>query len=116
MPSLAILAQLQRGGGGQAYRPGTLSPADKQNLTARQELGDRADNETRTALQIASDNAQAFKDQTAPLPLDTQLAAHDAKKQTDEDAALFGRIRSDHQEATARIQSQLADLQAQGID
>src|ERR1700690_113795 len=110
-----IMASLSAGGPQQTRAVG-MSPADKEDLKKREELERRRQEEGATALDALKTNADTTKEQSEALAVDTQLAAFNAKKDQERDTETMGRVRTDAKEASSRLQTELADMQAQGID
>jgi hypothetical protein len=110
-----IMASLSAGGPQQTRAVG-LSAADRKDLKEREELQARRQEEATGALDALKTNADTTKEQSETLALDTQLAAFNAKKDQEKDNETMGRVRTDAKEASTRLQTELADMQAQGID
>jgi len=110
-----IMAGLSAGGPQQTRAVG-MSPADKEDLKKREELERKRQEEGATALDALKTNADTTKEQSEALAVDTQLAAFNAKKDQERDTETMGRVRTDAKEASSRLQTELADMQAQGID
>jgi hypothetical protein len=115
-PTDAALSTILAPGAAAGVRPMGMSPADRALLEAKSKQAAAVQGQLGEVLQMAGDNQATFKDQADTLALDTQLAAHEAKKKSEEDARVFSGIRSDAKQAHTRIQGELADLQAQNVD
>ncbi len=111
----AIMARLSAGGPQQTRAVG-LSPADKKDMAEREELEKKRQQEGATTLDALKTNADTAKEQSEALAVDTQLAAFNAKKDQERDVERMGSVRRDAKDASARLQTELADMQAQGID
>lgn len=111
----AIMAQLASGAPQQTRAVG-LSPADRKDLKEREDLEKRRQEEATSTLDALKTNADTAAEQSQNLAVDTQLAAFNAKKDQERDTERMGEVRRDTKEASTRLQAELADMQAQGID
>lgn len=114
-----IMQQLaaQAGGGAPAQtRPAGLSASDRQALAARDELERRRQEEGTRALDVAQTNADTAAEQSQALSDDVTIAKMRAQQDAQHESDTLGRVRSDAKEASTRLQAQLSDMQAQGID
>jgi hypothetical protein len=111
-----IMAQLAGPAAAPQTRAAGMSPADTKNLREREELEKQRREEGTKALDALQTNADTAQEQSQVLADDMTIsklqAAHDAKADTDR----MSSVREDAKAASTRLQSELADMQAQGID